>query len=106
MIDPLGTARAPSQARLVGTVKRWVVEALNLSEDAPILVSELRCSEPGCPPVETIIALLQGGPTSDTLTFKLPKPLAEVTSADVAALRSRDSAAIHASAPPSAEPLQ
>src|ERR1700741_3660775 len=39
----------------------WVRRVLNLEDDAVVMISELRCSEPGCPPLETVIAVL-GGP--------------------------------------------
>jgi len=41
-------------------VKGWVRAALLLDVDATVLVSELACTEPGCPPVETVIAVLDG----------------------------------------------
>lgn len=33
-------------------VKRWVRELFIVSDDATVMVTELRCSEPGCPPLE------------------------------------------------------
>ena len=47
------------------------------------MVTELACSEPGCPPVETVIALLAPGRQDQV---KIHKGLADVTSADVEAL--------------------
>jgi len=42
----------------VATVKQWVVAALALPESATVMVTELACTEPGCPPLETVIAVL------------------------------------------------
>jgi hypothetical protein len=42
-------------------VKTWAEQALRLPDDYAVLVTELRCSEEGCPPVETVIAVV-GGP--------------------------------------------
>ncbi len=39
-------------------IKDWTREALNLSDEYSILVTELQCSEPDCPPIETVIAVL------------------------------------------------
>jgi len=76
----LGPARDPQHAALV---KRWVVEALGPCDDRTVMVTELACSEPGCPPVETVIALLAPGRQDQV---KIHKALADVTSADVGAL--------------------
>ncbi|MBM3796444.1 MAG: hypothetical protein FJW31_20820 [Acidobacteria bacterium] len=68
-------------------VKTWVRERLALSEDAVVMVTELRCTEPGCPPLETVIAVLDG--PGSKRQFKLHKGVAEVTPEDVAALDDR-----------------
>jgi hypothetical protein len=72
-------------------VRGWVTAALHLGPDTPMLITELRCSEPGCPPVETVIAVLDqpGQPRQ----FKIHKPLAEVSEADVDALAAAASTA-------------
>jgi hypothetical protein len=41
-----------------GNVKRWVRELFMPSDEATVMVTELHCSEPGCPPLETVIATL------------------------------------------------
>ena len=48
--------------RAVADVKRWAAEVFRLPESASVLVTELRCGEPGCPPLETVIAILSPGP--------------------------------------------
>jgi len=63
-------------------IKAWVTA--NLSDDvvgAQILVTELECSEPGCPPKETVIALLASG--APARQYKVFKPLGEITETDV-----------------------
>lgn len=44
------------------------------------MVTELRCSEPGCPLLETVIAILS---ESGNRQYKLHKPIAEVGEDDV-----------------------
>jgi len=75
-------ASRPGKAR---EVKEWVRKALGHAPEAnvPILVSELRCSELGCPPLETCIAVL--GADGTRLERKLHTSLAELTEADVVA---------------------
>ncbi len=61
-----------------------------LADDDPrsVMVTELACTEPGCPPLVTVVALLGPG---DQTQHKIHKPLAEVTEADVAAAVRGDS---------------
>jgi hypothetical protein len=60
-------------------VKAWAGAALNLDPAVPISISQLRCTEPGCPPLETAIAIL----TTPPVTYKIHKALDELTEADV-----------------------
>ena len=48
------------------------------------MVTELRCSEPGCPPLETVVVLL--GPAGPPRQSKIHKPMAEVTIDDLIGL--------------------
>jgi len=66
-------------------IKQWVIETFELGEDVSVLVTELQCSEPGCPPLETVIAIMGADKTKKQ--HKLHKPLAEVTPADIAELK-------------------
>jgi hypothetical protein len=61
-------------------VKAWAAAALDPDEDRTIMVTELACSEPGCPPVETVIALLGPG---EPRRWKVHKPVADLTEDDV-----------------------
>jgi hypothetical protein len=61
-------------------VKAWTRVRFSLSEDAVILVSEIACSLPGCPPLETVIAFWTGDGRHH---FKLFKPVEEVIDEDL-----------------------
>lgn len=63
-------------------VKAWVRGCLAQPDEVTVMVTELTCTEPGCPPLETVIALLREG--SPTVQYKLHKAMAEVTPDDVA----------------------
>ena len=65
-------------------VKDWVRAVLAVEEDTVITVNELRCAEPGCPDVESVIGLLAAG--RPTRRFRLLKPLAAITATDIAEL--------------------
>jgi hypothetical protein len=53
-------------------VKGWFREALGLGEEATLAIAELRCSEEGCPDVETVVALLHAGGRQHEWHFLLP----------------------------------
>lgn len=56
---PPGRSGADRSGELVTTVKTWTREAFRLSDDTGVFIAELHCDEEGCPPVETVIALLR-----------------------------------------------
>jgi nitrate reductase delta subunit len=65
-------------------VRTWAREHFNLGDGETIMVSELPCSEPNCPPVEThLVFWTQAGRHQ----FKVFKPLAEVVPDDLLGLR-------------------
>ena len=51
-----GTPPDPERVR---QVKDWTRQAFSL-DDAIVLVAEVACTEEGCPPVETVIAIMGG----------------------------------------------
>lgn len=71
--------RDSGDAARVRALVRDVIDDL-VEDGVRILVTELTCTEPGCPPTETVIALMHPGAPQQ---FKIHKPLAEVTEEDV-----------------------
>ncbi len=65
----------------VARVKQWALRILELPEDVALLVTELQCSEPGCPPLETVIAVLD--PPGQQRQFKIHQAINEVSFEDV-----------------------
>src|SRR5919201_3667082 len=76
-------ARAPGTPR-AREVKEWVAAAAGTPEDATIVVSELACSEPGCPPYEVVMAVMLPGHAP--VQRKLHKRLADLTREEVSRL--------------------
>ena len=64
--------KKPNLARLQ-RIKKVLSESLDLPETSTITVNQLSCYEEGCPPVETVVALLRPGFT--TLQHKIHKPV-------------------------------
>ena len=58
-------------------VKEWTRELLALGDDVTVTVSELRCTEAGCPDVETVIGALFG--PGRQRRWKVLAPIAAVT---------------------------
>jgi nitrate reductase delta subunit len=78
------TKKSPGLSAEQERVRTWAREHFNLGDDETIMVSELPCSDPGCPPVEThLVFWTQAGRQQ----FKVFKPLAEVVPDDLLGLR-------------------
>ncbi len=71
----------PEQVR---RIKAWLSARVALAEDDVVLIAELACTEPGCPPLETVITVMP--PTGKRREWRLEKPVAEIGEDDVAAL--------------------
>jgi hypothetical protein len=64
------------QAQALERVREWVRERFKLSSEAAILVSEVACNLPGCPPLETVVAFWEN---EQRHHFKLFKKVEEVS---------------------------
>ena len=71
--------KSPEHAAALDRVREWVRERYALGE-AAILVAEVACAVPGCPPVETVIAFWS---EERRHHFKVFKPVVDVTSDDL-----------------------
>jgi hypothetical protein len=74
--------RPPTDSARVAEIRAWVSEVISPAPGTTILVTELVCAEPGCPPVETAIGILAEGRSS---VVTVHRPIAEVRHADVLA---------------------
>ncbi len=78
----IGFARnSPAHAQALERVRTWTRERFKLADDVPIVVAEIACGLPGCPPLETVVAFWTAGDRRHQ--FKLFKPVVEVTPADL-----------------------
>src|SRR5579872_5334743 len=71
------TRRSEADPEAMARVRDWVRERFRLSADVAIMVSEITCNLPGCPPLETVVAFWEN---ETRYHFKLFKPVSEVTS--------------------------
>lgn len=70
-----------SKSNNSSNVKEWTRQILNLDENAIIMVSELQCHEEGCPPIETVIAVMATG--QEKQMFKIHKAIDELTQNEI-----------------------
>src|SRR5262245_704650 len=72
--------KSPEHFAALDRVREWARAQFGLSGDAAILVAELACTVPGCPPLETVIAFWS---EERRHHFKIFKPVTEVTRDDL-----------------------
>ena len=76
--------RARPDADAVRRVKALVAERFALPETTTLAVAQLRCHEPDCPPVETVITARDAdGSIRD---WRIAKPIVDILATDVALL--------------------
>ena len=83
--------RPKRDAALIRQIKDWAYECLPISADATVSVMELECHEPGCPPLETVVAAMEQG--KKTRQWKFYKPMPDITRADVVDSAAKDAMA-------------
>jgi hypothetical protein len=77
----IGFRRKPSgHAAAADRLREWTRERFALPEDAAIMVAEVTCAVPGCPPLETVIAFWIAETRHH---FKVFKPVEEVVADDL-----------------------
>lgn len=62
-------------------IKAWVGQQLDLRENDLVSVAELRCHEPDCPPVETVVTVHRDD--GERGSWKIHKPMSQVCQADI-----------------------
>jgi nitrate reductase delta subunit len=72
--------KTPQHHAALAQVRAWTRARFKLGEDDTILVSEVSCQVPGCPPLETVVAFWTG---QGRHHFKVFKPVAEVVEDDL-----------------------
>jgi hypothetical protein len=71
----------PVRAEALDRIKQWTRERFRLAHDTTILVSEIACGLPGCPPRETVVAFWTG--SDKRHQFRIFKPLEQVVEDDL-----------------------
>ena len=64
-----------ASAQQLADLKHVVRTELDLYAEATVLIQQLACAEPGCPPVETVIAVL----VTPRRSWKFASPATDIT---------------------------
>jgi nitrate reductase delta subunit len=76
-----GFNNSPDHLEALERIKTWTRERFRIPDDAPVLVSELACTVPGCAPLETVIAFWTED--AERHHFKIFKPVQAVAPEDL-----------------------
>ena len=74
------TTKNPDRAGALARVRGWTKARFALTDDETVMVSELACGVPGCPPIETHVVFWTAAGRHH---FKIFKPLAQVSENDL-----------------------
>ncbi|MDJ0737139.1 MAG: hypothetical protein QNJ47_24230 [Nostocaceae cyanobacterium] len=77
-----GKQSQPSNSQQIQQIKQWVYQVLEVNEEIPVSLSQLQCTEPGCPPIETVINVM----LNPVQQYKIHKSMAEIEYADISQL--------------------
>ena len=77
-----GKQSQKANSQEIKQVKKWIYQAFQLDEEVSISLSQLQCTEPGCPPIETVINLM----TNPVQQYKIHKSIAEIEYSDISKL--------------------
>jgi nitrate reductase delta subunit len=72
--------KTPNDGEALDRVRDWTRARFALTDDETVMVSEVACSVPGCPPIETHLVFWTGAGRHH---FKIFKPLADVVEDDL-----------------------
>ncbi|NBX77707.1 MAG: hypothetical protein EBQ92_14255 [Proteobacteria bacterium] len=81
----IGVSQLPkADPNKLALLKQWVQSCVQLDESATVFITQLECKEPGCPPIETIVAIMRvDEPTEQR---KIHKSVEEITLTDISNL--------------------
>jgi hypothetical protein len=76
-----GPRTDPKRSAAIRQLKQLAGQLFDATDEDAVVVNELQCTEPGCPPIETIVALLRAG--AEPRQVKIHKPAVDVTEQDL-----------------------
>lgn len=80
-LDRNPLARNPRLPEATTAIKGWARTALDLGDDAVISINELSCTQPDCPPRETVVLVLRSG--APAIRISIHKAIMDISEQDV-----------------------
>jgi hypothetical protein len=75
--DPFGRELCETSPLRLDQIRYWMQQNFSFTKETPIVIKEVPCVKPKCPPIETaIVALLKNQPPRH---FKIQRPINEIT---------------------------
>ncbi|WP_414620369.1 hypothetical protein [Calothrix sp. CCY 0018] len=74
-----GKQSQKASSQEIEQVKQWIYQALQIDDEISISLSQLQCTEPGCPPIETVINVM----TNPVQQYKIHKSITEIEYTDI-----------------------
>lgn len=75
--DPFGRGLVEISSQRLDQIRYWMRQNFGFAKETPIVVKEVPCVKPACPPIETaILALVQNEPPRH---FKIQRPISDIT---------------------------
>jgi len=75
--DPFGRQTLEFSPYTLDQIRYWMRQNFGFSKEIPIVIKEVPCVKPACPPIETaIVAVLRNEPPRH---FKIQRPINEIT---------------------------
>jgi hypothetical protein len=78
-MDLFSRTKPKSDPAKVEQVKAWIYQILEIDSDVSVSISQLRCTEVDCPPLETVLAIM----TIPVKQYKIHKSLDDISYADI-----------------------
>lgn len=75
-------SRPKADTSKIAAVREWVERAFALPSETYVTITELQCTEPGCPPLETAIIIIDA-PGKNRL-YKVHSSIADIQFDDIA----------------------
>ena len=79
----LGKQSQKASSEKTKQIKQWIYQSLEIDDEISISLSQLQCTEPGCPPIETVINIM----TNPVQQYKIHKSIAEIEYTDISLLK-------------------
>ena len=78
-----GRQSQKASSQEIKQIKQWIYQTLQIDDETSISLSQLQCTEPGCPPIETVIHVM----TNPVQQYKIHKSIGEIEYTDISLLK-------------------